>query len=65
MASAAPVCSICSKPVSLEDCKVDERGNAVHGTCYAAKLNSASEAALPVASNRTRTCDGAQFHTHS
>jgi hypothetical protein len=46
MASLAPVCSICGKPVSLQDCKVDEHGNAVHGTCYAAKLTSATDGAL-------------------
>jgi hypothetical protein len=46
MPSLAHVCSICGKPVSLEDCNVDEHGNPVHGTCYAAKVSSATDGAL-------------------
>jgi hypothetical protein len=46
MASLAPVCSICGKPVSLQDCKVDEQGKPVHGTCYAAKVRSVTDGAL-------------------
>jgi hypothetical protein len=45
MPSTVYVCSICGKPVSLEDCNVDEHGNAVHGTCYAAKLGSGTDGA--------------------
>ena len=46
MASLESVCSICGKSVSLKDCKVDEHGKAVHGTCYVAKVGSASDGAL-------------------
>jgi hypothetical protein len=28
-------CWMCCKPVSLETCKIDEQGRAVHGECYA------------------------------
>jgi hypothetical protein len=27
-------CSICDKLVSLQDCKIDEDGRAVHENCY-------------------------------
>jgi hypothetical protein len=27
-------CSICDKFVSLQDCKIDEDGHAVHENCY-------------------------------
>src|SRR5215469_8746637 len=46
MASLAHVCSICGKPVSLQDCKVDEYGKAVHGTCYVAKVGPPTDGAL-------------------
>jgi hypothetical protein len=46
MASLAHVCSICGQPVSLQGCKIDEHGNAVHETCYAAQLSSATDGAL-------------------
>ena len=38
-------CWICSKELSLLDCKTDEQGRAVHERCYIARisLNSASE----------------------
>lgn len=32
-------CSICGKALNLEDCKVDERGVAVHENCYVAKIS--------------------------
>jgi hypothetical protein len=32
------ICWICGKAVTLEDCKVDEYGMAVHEDCYVAKL---------------------------
>jgi hypothetical protein len=35
---ATPTCWICGKPVQLEDCKIDERGQPVRGDCYFAKL---------------------------
>ena len=28
------VCGICEKQVTLEDCKIDENGQAVHEDCY-------------------------------
>lgn len=31
-------CAICSKPVALEKCKIDEDGHAVHEDCYFHKL---------------------------
>jgi hypothetical protein len=30
---ALVVCRICGKPTPLEDCKLDEKGQAVHGSC--------------------------------
>jgi hypothetical protein len=30
-------CSICGKPLPLEECKTDDHGNPVHEECYAAK----------------------------
>ena len=32
------MCWICGRSISLESCKVDEHGNAVHEECYAAKV---------------------------
>src|ERR1041385_7851047 len=32
------VCSICYRPVSLQQSKTDEHGQAVHGKCYLLKL---------------------------
>jgi hypothetical protein len=40
---AIPSCWICGKPVLLEDCKIDERGLAVHENCYLAKVVSRKE----------------------
>jgi hypothetical protein len=39
----ARCCWICGKPVSLENCKVDEHGLAVHEECYLAKVASKSK----------------------
>lgn len=33
-------CHICGLPVSLEECKIDERGYAVHECCYSARLTA-------------------------
>jgi hypothetical protein len=33
-----PACWMCGKAVSLEACKVDEHGRAVHDDCYALML---------------------------
>jgi hypothetical protein len=39
MASTPPPhCAICGKPVSLETCKFDENGNAVHEDCYVGRV---------------------------
>ena len=35
---AVTTCWICCKPVSLETCKIDEQGRAVHDECYAFKI---------------------------
>ena len=32
------LCSICFKSISLKNCKIDEDGRPVHGTCYAARV---------------------------
>ena len=31
-------CVICSSPVTLESCKIDEEGDAVHEKCYVARV---------------------------
>jgi hypothetical protein len=31
-------CALCGDPVSLEDCKTDENGAAVHDACYIAEM---------------------------
>lgn len=46
MASLARMCWICGTAVSLEDCKIDEHGNVVHGKCYAAKMRSRYDGGL-------------------
>lgn len=33
-ASRPPICPLCNQPVSLENCKTDEDGQAIHETCY-------------------------------
>jgi hypothetical protein len=33
-----PICDVCGRTVSLEYCKTDERGDAVHEECYLRKL---------------------------
>jgi len=37
----APLCSICHKPVDLETSKTDPKGQAVHESCYSARLADA------------------------
>src|SRR5215471_21093394 len=32
--ASVPTCSLCDKPVSLEECKTDGDGRAVHERCY-------------------------------
>jgi hypothetical protein len=36
---------MCGKPVSLETCKIDEHGNAVHEECYAERIKKNGELA--------------------
>jgi hypothetical protein len=45
MLSPHPIrmCWICGRAVSLETCKIDEHGNAVHEHCYAVKLALSKE----------------------
>jgi azurin len=38
LSTPALVCSICQKPVSLNDAKTDEDGMAVHEDCYLIKV---------------------------
>jgi hypothetical protein len=33
-----PECAICKEPVTLEESKVDENGQAAHEDCYVSKL---------------------------
>jgi hypothetical protein len=32
------LCVICEQPCSLEECKIDEVGNAVHEKCYTVRV---------------------------
>lgn len=34
-----PDCAICKESVTLEESKVDERGQAMHEDCYVSQLN--------------------------
>lgn len=40
-------CWICGKQVSLHNCKIDERGHAVHEECYVARMKLEAEARRP------------------
>ena len=42
-----PTCSICGEPCSLDDCKIDERGRAVHEKCIVDKLTGKKDAKRP------------------
>ncbi len=42
-----PECWICGKPCPLENCKIDERGCAVHEECYIAKLAQKNVEPIP------------------
>jgi hypothetical protein len=46
-----PTCWICSKPVLLENCKIDEHGRPVHENCYVTRL-ALEMAQPPIAANR-------------
>jgi hypothetical protein len=52
MANPTAACAVCGKPVSLEDCKVDERGDSVHEECYLARVGSATELNERLSSSR-------------
>lgn len=41
-AGVAKSCWICGGAVSLESCKADENGHAVHETCYVARVKLSS-----------------------
>jgi len=36
-------CAICGTPVELENCKIDEVGDAVHDKCYLAKVTAGAK----------------------
>jgi hypothetical protein len=36
-------CWICGRELSLEDCKTDEHGRAIHEECYVARMKLESE----------------------
>ena len=36
-------CTICGKPVRLEECKVSDLGEPVHETCLAERMNEEKE----------------------
>jgi hypothetical protein len=38
-----PICSICQRPVSLDNAKTDEQGDAIHEDCYLIKLGVAKQ----------------------
>lgn len=48
------MCWICGRFVSLETCKTDEHGKAVHEECYAAKMALAMAALQPKISQPKR-----------
>jgi hypothetical protein len=39
-AKAQTMCPLCGEPVSLERCKTDEDGRAIHEDCYVRKVCS-------------------------
>jgi hypothetical protein len=45
-------CGICGTPVELEDCKIDERGDAVHEKCYVSGLRNRSARRATTCSTR-------------
>ena len=49
--SAPALCSICGTPVELENCKVNESGQAVHGKCYVSRIARRSLAKVPRSTN--------------
>jgi hypothetical protein len=36
-------CAVCGNSMALEDCKTDERGQAVHQKCYFTRLTNAAK----------------------
>ena len=40
-----PECVICKSSVNLEECKADEKGQAIHEECYVSKIIGKSVAA--------------------
>ena len=50
------VCHICNQPIKLEtDLATDERGQSLHGDCYAKQIQA--EAAEPHDSSSTKAAD--------
>jgi len=51
-AQPGAVCCICAGPISLENCKTDESGEAVHEDCYVrqtiAEFRAAGVAIMPL-----------------
>ena len=45
-------CWICGQEVSLEKCRTDKHGSAVHEACYVARMNMETEFARAQATNR-------------
>jgi hypothetical protein len=41
------VCAICNRLVSLESCKIDENGQAVHESCYIVRTLQSSRRERP------------------
>ena len=40
MSHSTTVCAVCHRPCELEDCVTDERGCAVHSSCYQKRLSA-------------------------
>lgn len=47
-----PLCSICRKPVELENCKTDHNGYAVHEDCYTSQVSQAKPPATRISEPR-------------
>jgi hypothetical protein len=46
------LCWLCGTRVSLEDCKIDEHGEAVQEKCYVSKLALSRRSSLPVTTRK-------------
>jgi hypothetical protein len=43
-----PLCSVCNKPVSLDNAKTDEDGAAIHEACYLVKIGVGKPLSSPL-----------------